>query len=180
MASYRDIHRPVSFAGGSETLLFGTIARRLHIEGYTEADAEHMDLPEYQRGHVWTAAQQEAFVGHMLEGGATPIVIFNRDEKYTAPDEVVDGKQRITAIGAWIQGEIAAELTDGSRVYLSDFNASDQRQIMGISGPHIQCGYVILDRVDVLRLYLRLNRGGTIHTEDEIDRVRGLLAKETT
>ncbi len=58
MPSFRAIHKPVTFAGGHETLLFGTIARRLHIKGYTDADAEKMNLdPEYQRGHVWTPQQ---------------------------------------------------------------------------------------------------------------------------
>jgi len=35
-------------------------------------------------------------------------------------------------------------------------------------------------RADRLRLYLRLNRGGTIHTDDEIERVRAMLAAEVT
>lgn len=175
---YRDIHAPVPFDGGQETLLFGTIARRMNVKGYSDGTLEEdwINLnPEYQRGHVWTVKQQEAFVGHMLEGGATPIVILNRDANYRLPDEIVDGKQRLTAVVAWICGEIAARLTDSTRVYRTDFSADDQRLIMGPVGPHFTAGYVHLNRADVLRLYLRLNTGGTVHTDAEISRVQAML-----
>jgi len=179
MINFNSIYRPISFAGGRETLLFGTIADRMSIGRWGRPDSEPINLdPDYQRGHVWTVEQQQAFVGHMLEGGATPMVILNRDSSCVDVDEVVDGKQRITAVAAWIKGEIAAELTDGIHVYLSDFSDDDQRKIMGLGGPNMDCSYVMLARPDVLRLYLRLNRGGTVHTKEEINRVRALLTED--
>ena len=38
--------------------------------------------------------------------------------------------------------------------------------------------HVRVDRAGVLSLYLKLNRGGTDHTEEEIARVRTLLIDE--
>jgi hypothetical protein len=38
--------------------------------------------------------------------------------------------------------------------------------------------FALPKRADVLRYYLSMNAGGTPHSEAEIERVRGLLAKE--
>jgi hypothetical protein len=39
---------------------------------------------------------------------------------------------------------------------------------------------VCLSRKEVLSLYLRLNRGGTVHSEAEIARVKALLDSESS
>lgn len=179
MPSFDNIFKPVTFEGGQETMLLSTLARRMRLPGYDPMGSEPINLdPDYQRGHVWTDEQAEAFMGHLLEGGATPLVIINRSRYFEHADEVVDGKQRLTAVVRFIKGEVAARLTDGTRVYLRDFSADDQRIIMNLSGPHFTVGYVMLDRPNVLRLYLRLNRGGTVHTDAEIARVQALLEGE--
>ena len=118
-------------------------------------------------------------VGHLIEGGATPMLIINRDPSYQRHDEVVDGKQRITAVYRWMKGEIPAELTDGRMVYLTDLDELGQKYITGMTGAVQDIGYVQLNRAGVLRLYLRLNRGGTVHSDEEISRVRALLAEES-
>jgi hypothetical protein len=54
--------------------------------------------PDYQRGYVWTGAQQRALVGHVLEGGDTPALVVNEGPiGRVVPAELVDGKQRLTA-----------------------------------------------------------------------------------
>jgi hypothetical protein len=155
-----------------------SLVNRVEITEYG-GSYEPMNLnPDYQRGHVWTDEQAGRFVGHLIEGGATPILIFNRDGDYQKSDEVVDGKQRITACYRWLTGRIPAELTDGRLVYFHDLDAESQRYMRSISGPVMEIGYVQLSRAEVLRLYLRLNRGGTVHTDAEINHVRDLLAAE--
>lgn len=157
-----------------------------HIEG-TWSDLEKpWDLnPDYQRGHAWTDHQAEAFIGHLLEGGqTTPIFIQRYDTEKNVPSgvdyldlapEVIDGQQRLRALYRFIKGEIAGELTDGTRVWYRDFNEKQR-------GPNnnIVVAYVDIDRETKLRFYLKLNRGGTVHTEEEIQRVRNLLAQEET
>jgi hypothetical protein len=149
--------------------------------------------PDYQRGAVWTDEQAARFVGHWLEGGEVPRIWVQRwdsgdnvtpgdlarykvgasgDWNYL-PQEVVDGQQRLRAIYRWRNGEIAAEMTDGQRVTYSQTNEVERR------GFSIQLTYIDLPRVERLRLYLRLNRGGTVHTDEEIARVREMLARET-
>ena len=149
--------------------------------------------PDYQRGAVWTDEQAARFVGHWLEGGEVPRIWVQRWDsrdnvtpgdlaRYSVgasgdwnylPQEVVDGQQRLRAIYRWRNGEIAAEMTDGERVTYSQTNEVERR------GFSIQLTYIDLPRVERLRLYLRLNRGGTVHTDEEIARVREMLARET-
>lgn len=101
---FRDFWHPLRFEGGRETLTMRSLVERVEA---TEFDSgagsyEPMNLdPDYQRGHVWTDIQASRFVGHLIEGGATPMLIINRDPSYQRHDEVVDGKQRITAVTRW-------------------------------------------------------------------------------
>jgi hypothetical protein len=138
--------------------------------------------PDYQRGHVWTEAQSAAFVGHRLEGGECPTLTIQRwDARTSNVDEVVDGKQRILATLGFIENRIPALLSDGRLYHLRDWSEPDQQRIVRsfelmLRARIVQCP----TRADVLRLYLRLNRGGSIHTDEEINRVRALLAKEPT
>lgn len=78
-----------------------------------------VDAP-YQRGHVWTRDQQIGLVRSMLQGVAVPALIVNdrgnsewgrHNGGYPDPGEpwqsVVDGKQRVEAMRAWFDGEVA-------------------------------------------------------------------------
>jgi hypothetical protein len=135
--------------------------------------------PDYQRDHVWTQRQKELFVGHYLEGGLIPPIYVQRYEGpqhfpegglegwLALPCEVIDGKQRLQALLDWIEGKIEAEVTCGDRIKWSDLDIVDKRGLPDVK--------VDLSRIDRLRFYLRLNRGGSIHTDAEIDKVRSLL-----
>lgn len=134
--------------------------------------------PEYQRGHVWNEAQQRAFVGTLLETPrSVPIFWFNwTNKKYDRSDsEVVDGKQRLAAVLRWINNEIPAECPCGIRVYYGELDAVSLRRLTIVT---MSWHFVHLSRRDVMKFYLRLNSGGTVHTQDELDRVRRLLEKE--
>lgn len=160
-----------------ETCSLGWLYQRMK----GEVDGFNLNLdPDYQRGHVWTDAQAEAFIGHLIEGGSVPPIIINSCWQDGGVDEVLDGKQRITAVIRWFDGEIKAELTDGRRLAFTDLDAEAQRYMSAMTGPRFDLNYVNLDRAGVLRLYLRLNRGGTVHTDAEINRVRELLVAEET
>lgn len=143
----------------------------------------HLDIdPDYQRGRVWTLAQSAAFVGHKMEGGESPTLIFQRWPSHSGrPDEVVDGKQRLLAMRGFIDGTVPAMLSDGGTYYRREWSDSDQHRLSHDLGLILRARYVSCPtRADVLRLYIRLNRGGSVHTDDEISRVRALLAKEPT
>lgn len=140
--------------------------------------------PDYQRGHVWTFNQQAKFIGHLIEGGtcANPIINTGPEGKmlyglYKNGDpasEILDGKQRITAMLYFSDGKIPARLTDGRNIYVNDMNALSQTSMRMSIGVSYQI--VELTREKCLHWYIKLNRGGTVHTDAEIERVRSMLA----
>lgn len=160
--------------GGRENLSMRSLVKRLTGE-------DPLTVPDYQRGHVWTDDQCARFVGFLAEGGEPPPIYVQRwPIRMDLPDEILDGLQRITAIRRFLDGEVPMELTDGTRMYLRDLDAESQRLLVGNAGPSLVLQYVLYEtRADVLDMYLRLNRGGTPHSDAEIDRVRALRAAES-
>jgi hypothetical protein len=130
-----------------------------------------LDLnPDYQRAHVWTRDQQVAYIEYALQGGEVGRnIIFNCpgwQSDYRGPFELVDGKQRLEAVRAFMRGDIPAfghfisEFADHPRMISASFNF----QICKIEG-----------RENILKLYLNINAGGTPHTKEELDKVRRML-----
>lgn len=165
-----DIYRPVKME--YLDVGFRRIPEQL-VEGYT------LDMdPDYQREHVWTLPQKEKYVGFILQGGRTMPIVINVKNGYGNPAEIVDGKQRVTAICEWLEGDIEAELYDGKRVHVDQFKHSKKNwRLLGMNLP-VKVGIVKLDREGVLDYYLRLNNGGTVHEDSEIERVREILKEE--
>jgi hypothetical protein len=133
--------------------------------------------PDFQRGHVWTQANQSAFIGFLLEGGHIPNCVVNSGPLGNWPvGEMVDGKQRATACMAWGAGEIPAMLVNGREIWVDDLDPRSQRKCRIDIG--LTFSDVHLSRHDALRLYLKLNSCGVAHTAAELDRVRAMLEKE--
>lgn len=145
---------------------------------------EHLDRPrscsitlepDYQRGHVWTESQQSAFVEYGLMGGESSMVITTNCpgwmQDFRGPYELVDGLQRITAVRRFLAGEIKA----------FGHLFTEYGDEICWSGPSFRWRVLSLPtRKEVLKLYLLLNDGGVVHSPQEIERVRALLASETT
>lgn len=132
--------------------------------------------PPYQRGHVWEAAQESAFIGYLLKGGKCPPIWANRYEDAQTggkdwldlPVTIIDGKQRLTALIHWTQGEIPATL-NGKDIWYGDLSIADRRML-----PHLDVVYVNMTVTDQMKLYLNLN-SGIAHSSEELDRVRSLV-----
>ena len=130
--------------------------------------------PDFQRGHVWNEEQQIKFVEYKLRRGRSSgtllwnCVDWNGANK--APIQLVDGKQRITAVLRFIDNEIPAfgQLYNEFTGVLRMTGATRFRM-------HVN---QLETREEVLEWYLQLNDGGVVHTKEEIDRVRKLLDNE--
>ncbi|MBP1308879.1 hypothetical protein JOD82_001899 [Paenibacillus sp. 1182] len=132
--------------------------------------------PDFQRGHVWTEEQQVRYIEFLLRGGKTARTIYLNNSSWNKLSDTssehfyvcVDGLQRATAIRRFINNEI--------RVFgllFKEFEGNT-RMIQGIF-IHIND---LQTRKDVLQWYIEFNSGGTIHSEEEINRVKKLLEKE--
>lgn len=179
MIDIATIYKPVR-SDGTETLMSATLIERIE-----SADPpQRLNLaPDYQRGYVWTDRQASQFVGHMIEGGHVGPVIVQRFPLRGAPlqaDEVIDGQQRLRSFYRWLTGDIHAELFDGTRLRVGDLEPKSRALVRSywLTGPHFTVMYVSLPRRERLELYLRLNRGGTVHTDAEIERVFAMLEAE--
>lgn len=175
MPKFRDI-RTISVAG------YDCHMPWTHVEQWIESCNGHshpnhyLDLdPPYQRGHVWTPEQQSAYVEFCLQGGYTGRdIYFNCStwmKGFSTPVEVVDGKQRLTAVRGFLAGEVPAfghliheyddKVPSTSREAQFVFHVNDLRT-----------------RADVIRWYLDLNFTGTPHTPEELEKVRRMLEEE--
>lgn len=163
---------------GTETLCMRAIGPK-----FSATDAgSRLVVPDYQRGHVWTDAQAGRFMGFLLEWGTPPVIFVQRWADTSRSDEVVDGQQRLTAIRRWCANEIPAIFADPSQppMFLRDFSEADRQILTGYGGPTLTIQYVgYTTRAEVMAFYLRLNTGGTPHSADEIERVRGMIAAES-
>jgi uncharacterized protein with ParB-like and HNH nuclease domain len=132
--------------------------------------------PDFQRGHVWTRAQQTAFMEYVLTGGQSGLVLYlNKPDwhgsKRTKYNEfvVVDGLQRISAILGFMKNEVPAF----GHFYREFEGSLSLRQTIKINVNSLQT------KAEVLQWYLQMNGGGTPHSPEELARVEALLAKET-
>lgn len=136
-----------------------------------------LDLnPDFQRGNVWTETQKIRYIEYLLRGGRSGRAIYindpswNYDSLPTCQMVIVDGKQRIDAALAFLSDEFQvfgsyfSEFTDSLRITHCNFewNVND-----------------LQTREEVLQWYLDMNVGGTVHSDEEIDKVRGLRANKT-
>lgn len=144
------------------------------IERHNEDFGVELD-PDFQRAHVWTRDKQIAYVEHCLRGGrASNTIHWNCHDWHECtgkhPLVLVDGKQRLEAVRAFLCGDIPAFGT-----LYPDFTGV-MRPLVGASFKfHVNN---LPTRADVLRWYLELNAGGVVHTEKELEKVRKLLQKE--
>lgn len=128
--------------------------------------------PVFQRGHVWTEAQQVAWLEYQLRGGPSgKDIYFNCPtwqgrERKQAPVVLVDGLQRITALQRFLRDEL--------RVFCHVFSeyTDNLRMTQHTLKFHVAS---LATEAEVLRWYLGFNAGGTPHTPAEITRVQALL-----
>lgn len=131
--------------------------------------------PEFQRGNVWTEEQQVRYMEFFLRGGRTARVIYfntpgfsNGKQPHSDLDDkivCVDGLQRLTALLRFHNNELKVfghyyrEFEDKCAETIR-FNIND-----------------LQTKAEVLQWYIDFNSGGTVHSEDEINRVKQMLAE---
>jgi len=143
------------------------------IEGFVGLNLD----PDFQRGHVWTEQKQIEFVEFCLrEGQSSRVILFNHPNwmnSFKGEMVLVDGKQRLEAVRKFVRNELP--IFGGN--YLNDFD--NPKYLLRSSGARLNFSINNLKtRKEILTWYLQLNTGGVVHTDEEINKVKRLLAKE--
>jgi hypothetical protein len=164
-----------------------------HLESFIESTRLDVESsgglfnlePDFQRGHVWLLEQRRHFVEAVIRGAAPGRVLFNcpgwqtstrsrriRQDVDIAPQtfECIDGLQRLTSLRMFMRNELSVfEGMLASDLRSSPFDPTRLRIRIAI--------YEFGTRAGLLQFYLDLNAGGTVHSSEELARVRDLLAQ---
>lgn len=149
------------------------------LADYKEAYGLELN-PDFQRGNVWTATQQERWLEFFFRGGKSANIIrfncpdFQGTGRFIEPPRgevrethmvCVDGLQRLTAMCAFLNNRIKV-----FGCYLKDFEDKPGLEYclrFNVNG--------LQTRKEVLRWYLDINSGGTVHTQKELEKVRKMI-----
>jgi hypothetical protein len=129
--------------------------------------------PTFQRGRVWTEEQKIRYVEFRLMGGNSGMDIHWNDPSTDTlrrhPILLMDGKQRLDAALAFLNDELPVF---GHR--LSEYEDRPNDLWFKFHEHHFQ------DPDEILQWYVDMNRGGVVHSDAEVARVRGLIGTGQT
>lgn len=131
--------------------------------------------PPYQRDFVWTPEQKRLYIEFLLRGGRSGLDIWFNMPGYvsTYPGdetesrmELVDGKQRINAVGEFLQNAFP--------VFGGHFARDFEHQRFPVNFTfHV----LELPPVEVVKFYIAFNSGGSIHTNEDMQRAFRVLER---
>lgn len=85
--------------------------------------------PEYQRNYIYADGKRDvAVIESLLKGYPLGLIYFNKTGEGTY--EVLDGQQRITSIGRYVQGKFAVRDSNGHEQYFSGLTSDNQKKIL--------------------------------------------------
>lgn len=141
----------------------------------------NLDLnPDFQRGHVWNDSQRRAYMEGIFNNTVTEhqrVIQFNSPTwvetsppNCDIPDsmQIIDGLQRLTTVRRFLDGQVHPFGMSYEELKQTDFNP-DRFSFSFKFAVH-----TFTKRADLLDFYLKINAGGTVHPQDEIERVRAL------
>lgn len=144
------------------------------------AEGEYDFDPEYQRGLVWTKEQKQAFIKALMIGKAEIQPIFIRNPKKREGGlEVLDGKQRLTAILEYVRGEFEVE-----GFYYKDLNSSDIRIFnytpmvyTEIKYYDNKVGLTTMPTEQKIELFLQVNGYGQHVSDEHLEKIKNMNNK---
>jgi hypothetical protein len=148
--------------------------------------------PPYQRPDVWTLDQRIALINSLLTGTPLPAIVTNRRGGMGSVRYVIDGKQRITTMRMWFDGDFAVPASwfdpeyieesftikpdsvqavkygdTGEYVRFTGLTATGQRVFEVQSSVQVAEGRLPSERAEA-RVYLRVNGFGTRQTDADM------------
>lgn len=137
-----------------------------YIERLAHYECNLVLNPDYQRGHVWTTEEQESYLLHVFSGEDSGLDIWVNTYHESGDVEVVDGKQRITAVIDFLNNKIQV-----NGMYWSDFDETYLPDCYRFMWHRMK----MKTKSEVISWYIKLNSTGKSHTDDEINMAKKLL-----
>lgn len=142
------------------------------------------DTP-YQRGKVWDAKLQALLVRSVYKGIPLPSLYINDRDRWERPYTserwaLIDGKQRLEAMRAWLDGELAVPAEwftetahrEGEMVTLDDL---DPIQRDFFENATVPVAYSFVPSVEAeADLYLLINVNSVGQSDDDLERAYGV------
>lgn len=154
------------------------------LKRWFEEHNVNMD-PPYQRGYVWTQEQKERYIEFIFRGGESGKDIYinapswiddckDEDQEWANGIELVDGKQRVTAIIEFVDNKVKL-----FGKYLNEYRhwEGDKPAILGFRYDVLIHINTLQTKEEVVKWYLDLNSGGTIHTDNDLAIAKEYLEK---
>jgi hypothetical protein len=135
-----------------------------------------MDLNvNYQREHVWSIEDKEALIDSILNKIEIGKFIFirrpfNKTDPKAASYEVLDGKQRMTAITEFYEDRITYKGLTFSQLHWRDKIAFEQYQISYMEGEN-------LTEKQILETFIKFNTHGKVMSKEHLKKVQEMLDK---
>jgi hypothetical protein len=131
--------------------------------------------PDYQRGYVWELEDKVKLIDSIFENAKIGLFVFNsRPFSATGPGyEVIDGKQRLSTIIEFMEDRFTYK-----GLKFSELHPYDRHKFGDLM---IEVGDLKeATKEQILKTFLKINRGGKIMDESHIDKVKKLYEKELT
>lgn len=131
--------------------------------------------PDFQRGYSWTREQQISFIENLLRGTASLSIKMNDTSDIPGGDLppysliCIDGLQRLTALREFMAGEF--------KIFSDKYGP----EIISNGPPEFRNKtwqmemYSFSTRKDIMEYYLAFNSGGTVHSPEDLNKVKRLL-----
>jgi len=138
----------------------------LHKHYYFGVDMD----PEYQRDHVWDIDDKVALIDSLMKNYDLGKFLFNR-RSYSEKGElyeIVDGKQRMTALIEFYEDRFAYK-----GLLFSQMSIRDQNQFRGFTVNVAEVNE--LNKNQLIELFIRVNTNGRIMSQEHLENVKNLL-----
>lgn len=123
--------------------------------------------PEYQRDYVWNLEDKISLIDSIFNGIDIGKFVFIK-RGILDPYEILDGKQRITALKDFYEDKFKY-----NGVYFSDLSKGDQNYIENYAVSIAEIDNI--DKETTLRYFLKLNTCGKVMDKEHLDNVRKML-----
>lgn len=127
---------------------------------------------QYQREYVWSDEDAQKFLDSVFNGKPLGLFVFLR-QPFPLPEEVMDGKQRLTTFMRFVNNEISYQ-----GYYWSQLSRLDRHRAGDRNVPLLEIDAHRYKQSDLFKIFLDLNVAGVPQTEAHLSKVEALYKLE--